>query len=305
MGNHVDTMIRHLEQPYAQLAGGQLAAQVCLLPAEVQHIAGQAVEGAMKESATMAARQFESALAQLPGSRALSIHRDRLVSKLPAALPDSLVATVLATATQSVEQVVADATGMDENPRTVNQAVADVLLRAKAEGNTATGLEMPRIINPGSRGHPELCVRPCIYFAAGTCANGADCGYCHAPHGARPAHLDKRHREQLKDMPFPERASLILPFLRKKARVLGLVQQSTELLESIESCLTLVPSGTPGDSVRQRAAVRHRTLRAALRNLGFLSLWGLLSNCKDTPQRLQAIALNDSLDLLRSHLEAQ
>ncbi|CAE8743590.1 unnamed protein product [Polarella glacialis] len=33
--------------------------------------------------------------------------------------------------------------------------------------------------NPGSMAHPELCRRPCIYFAAGSCANGSACGYCH------------------------------------------------------------------------------------------------------------------------------
>ena len=30
----------------------------------------------------------------------------------------------------------------------------------------------------GSVGHPELCRRPCIYFAAGQCRNSADCNFC-------------------------------------------------------------------------------------------------------------------------------
>ena len=30
---------------------------------------------------------------------------------------------------------------------------------------------------PGSVGHPELCRRPCIYFAQGQCRNSADCSF--------------------------------------------------------------------------------------------------------------------------------
>ncbi|CAK9008571.1 Putative tRNA/rRNA methyltransferase Rv0881 [Durusdinium trenchii] len=34
----------------------------------------------------------------------------------------------------------------------------------------------------GSLGHPQVCNRPCIYFAAGNCASGAGCSYCHVEH---------------------------------------------------------------------------------------------------------------------------
>eukprot|EP00405_Crypthecodinium_cohnii_P019577 CAMPEP_0206470730 /NCGR_PEP_ID=MMETSP0324_2-20121206/31112_1 /ASSEMBLY_ACC=CAM_ASM_000836 /TAXON_ID=2866 /ORGANISM="Crypthecodinium cohnii, Strain Seligo" /LENGTH=388 /DNA_ID=CAMNT_0053944861 /DNA_START=39 /DNA_END=1206 /DNA_ORIENTATION=- len=51
--------------------------------------------------------------------------------------------------------------------------------------------------NPGSRGHPELCSRPCSYFAVGNCGNQDTCEYCHIAHPKRPARFDRRHREML------------------------------------------------------------------------------------------------------------
>eukprot|EP00913_Durusdinium_trenchii_P020321 g19091.t1 len=53
--------------------------------------------------------------------------------------------------------------------------------------------------NPGSVGHPELCRRPCIYFAAGQCRNSADCNFCHLSHTHRSATLDKNQRQLIKD----------------------------------------------------------------------------------------------------------
>eukprot|EP00435_Cladocopium_sp_Y103_P027225 s4386_g6.t1 len=57
-----------------------------------------------------------------------------------------------------------------------------------------TALPQDVIASEGSIGHPELCRRPCFYFAKGCCENGANCGYCHLPHGERAPKLDKRQR---------------------------------------------------------------------------------------------------------------
>jgi len=70
--------------------------------------------------------------------------------------------------------------------------------------------------NPGSLGHPHLCLRPCLFFAAGECSSGDSCHYCHLSHERRPAHLDKKHREMLRDMPLQTCAWLMLPVLRRK-----------------------------------------------------------------------------------------
>lgn len=89
--------------------------------------------------------------------------------------------------------------------------------------------------NIGSVGHPELCPRPCIYFAAGFCANGANCGYCHHHHEARSAHLDKRHRALLRTLPEEERLALLLPVLRRRAEALGIREEAQELLTILKS----------------------------------------------------------------------
>ena len=39
--------------------------------------------------------------------------------------------------------------------------------------------------------HPELCMRPCLYFNAGSCANGITCQFCHLPHRKRRSELPK------------------------------------------------------------------------------------------------------------------
>merc|ERR1712183_521510 len=77
-----------------------------------------------------------------------------------------------------------------------------------------------RPTNPGSLGHPELCPRPCLYFTAGACANGRGCEFCHWPHPKRPAHLDKRRREILKAMTFPQIIEIMCPILMSKVESL-------------------------------------------------------------------------------------
>jgi hypothetical protein len=70
--------------------------------------------------------------------------------------------------------------------------------------------------NPGSAGHPEFCSRPCLYARAGRCSNGESCLFCHLPHTRRAARLDRAHRQQLRNMPFPERMSAVLLVVRDK-----------------------------------------------------------------------------------------
>jgi len=67
--------------------------------------------------------------------------------------------------------------------------------------------------NPGSRGHPELCSRPCSYFAVGNCGNQDTCEYCHIAHPKRPARFDRRHREMLCELSLSDWAGLVFPLL--------------------------------------------------------------------------------------------
>jgi len=100
--------------------------------------------------------------------------------------------------------------------------------------------------NPGSIGHPNLCPRACLYFAAGNCANGKDCGFCHMPHPKRPVRLDKRHREALRRIPFSELIEMMLPLLKSKARSLsaGCLAPSSGTADQLE-CTSLPAEVTP------------------------------------------------------------
>jgi len=93
----------------------------------------------------------------------------------------------------SMEQVAAVVQDKDYIPQSfTNQVVADELLRARirsgggkrhgasmtasaiqsARGSAAAAASSALVCNPGSQGHPELCLRPCLYFAQGNCTNG-------------------------------------------------------------------------------------------------------------------------------------
>eukprot|EP00435_Cladocopium_sp_Y103_P033447 s720_g8.t1 len=83
----------------------------------------------------------------------------------------------------------------------------------------------------GSAGHPDLCRRPCMYFAAGKCSNGAACDYCHMNHDGRTMHLDKRQREFLSKIPNEKFLALILHYLEAKADENGFRSAAKELLQ--------------------------------------------------------------------------
>mmetsp|Transcript_68995 Transcript_68995/g.135458 ORF Transcript_68995/g.135458 Transcript_68995/m.135458 type:complete len:223 (+) Transcript_68995:56-724(+) len=70
--------------------------------------------------------------------------------------------------------------------------------------------------NGGSLGHPIVCSRPCLYFAAGECANGSSCDFCHMNHPKRPHHLDKQHRAMLQNFAPEVRRAWLFAIIRAK-----------------------------------------------------------------------------------------
>eukprot|EP00439_Symbiodinium_sp_Y106_P040333 s6142_g4.t4 len=85
-----------------------------------------------------------------------------------------------------------------------------------SEGGESPMQDKPKC-NPGSAGHPELCRRPCIYFALGQCTNEADCNFCHLSHNNRSATLDKSQRQVIKQMSQHAFLSMLLQSLQSKA----------------------------------------------------------------------------------------
>lgn len=116
--------------------------------------------------------------------------------------------------------------------RNVGQEVAKVVHEGDGgSGSLAKAKATPS--NIGSRGHPELCRRPCVFVLASSgCSNGTDCGYCHGVHLAKAPHLDKRHREQLKEMTDQDKATLVLPLVRERLKKLNVIgtEASREML---------------------------------------------------------------------------
>ena len=88
--------------------------------------------------------------------------------------------------------------------------------------------------NTGSRGHPELCSRPCVLMAKGVCRNGTACGFCHERHETS-AKLDKRQRLVVKNMSALDREELLLPHIYRRLADAGLMARASPLLLLLET----------------------------------------------------------------------
>eukprot|EP00931_Biecheleriopsis_adriatica_P005155 TRINITY_DN1066_c0_g1_i1.p1 TRINITY_DN1066_c0_g1~~TRINITY_DN1066_c0_g1_i1.p1 ORF type:complete len:300 (-),score=67.65 TRINITY_DN1066_c0_g1_i1:54-953(-) len=118
-----------------------------------------------------------------------------------------------------------------EQAFTAMEGVASLAGPSRQETPPALEEIMP---SPGSLGHPEVCRRPCIFFAAGSCANGSSCGYCHMAHTERPHHLDKRQREIMQNLSQAELLYMILKSLRLRAAATNLLSEASEVIEIME-----------------------------------------------------------------------
>jgi len=126
---------------------------------------------------------------------------------------------------------VASVLSRDPDTDTLAEAGSD----SSAHSVTATIAPIPADsrISPGSWGHPDLCSRPCLYFAAGACTNGSNCEYCHLEHTKRPAHLDKRQRDTLRAITKSEWVALVMPILESRVLSLDSSPETTALVEQM------------------------------------------------------------------------
>ena len=128
-------------------------------------------------------------------------------------------------------------------------------------------------------GHPEMCTRPCLFFAAGQCQNKDSCEFCHLPHNRRPTHLDKRNRELLKSFSSEETLATILPILSEKLQKYYSNSSALQLLMELEalsanSNADILESMSTTSS--KQIARGERTLKSALRAVTLRSLLTLL-----------------------------
>ncbi|CAE7245175.1 strG [Symbiodinium natans] len=85
----------------------------------------------------------------------------------------------------------------------------------------------------GSRGHPHLCRRPCIYFVAGKCETGARCNYCHMSHEGRTAKMDKQQRSKFNAMGCREGLLLLHRLLTVTATENGFLPLAKDFLDLV------------------------------------------------------------------------
>jgi len=211
--------------------------------------------------------------------------KESIVNSLPQTLPETVrrIGEVTNYTVRHATEVVVEG-GVGDCGYVANSVVADTLLRAK-EGDSLQ-VEDAELDNPGSRGHPELCSRACLYYPLGKCTNGMDCKFCHLQHSKRSTHLDKRHREMLRGMPFHERFRLILPVLKTK---LEGVDTHRDLNASLMALLASLGQTNPAIQDDRKRAKEIRTLQAALRFMSAKSLAALLYNAPipgDAPEYL-------------------
>lgn len=177
-----------------------------------------------------------------------------------------------------------------------------------------------RPTNSGSRGHPELCRRPCAFFsAAAGCMNGAKCGYCHVPHVARVPHLDKRQRDQLKEVSERERVALVTPLLHERLVRWGVADTpaAKQLLAAVQRhCATStneVATASLPEVQDKRLSSKRRTLQSwlakthSLRALLSLLFRGAGALVESEPKVSGTIGMDDVVDAvnkLRDYVES-
>ncbi|CAK0808404.1 unnamed protein product, partial [Prorocentrum cordatum] len=267
----------------------EMVTELWTIPEELEQITGQAVDEAVQESKRAATRHCDRVMRSLPEDAGVSRQalRDAKLH-IAEAVPEMFTETMRAlrrTTTANVKHAVAHVDDPSEVPVT-NCLIADVLLRAKAgieEPSTHAGLgatAAPSILNPGagggchrnagSLGHPEMCVRPCLYFLRGQCTNSDACRFCHYQHPIRPVHLGRPHRKTLEAATAAECIGSALPIIERKLVTLNL---STDALKEYSSQQRAGPDGAV---VVAGSRVKPRELRTLERAFNALSMRSLL-----------------------------
>lgn len=172
--------------------------------------------------------------------------------------------------------------------------VVDVALAPEDDGESDSGR-----YSKGTRGHPEVCKRPCVHFFARGCALGASCNYCHAEHPKRPISLDKAQRRLLGKVEEQHLLEIVLGQLRDRAERKGFYKEAGHILQMLEERWTLLhnpdlpASWSPGEQ---------QTMRRVLGKMTFAGLVGLALARSSEPSDKYSQDVNSALEQLRQAL---
>mmetsp|Transcript_28450 Transcript_28450/g.66696 ORF Transcript_28450/g.66696 Transcript_28450/m.66696 type:complete len:275 (+) Transcript_28450:38-862(+) len=86
----------------------------------------------------------------------------------------------------------------------------------------------------GSTGHPQLCRRPCVYFAVGECSSGSSCLYCHHSHPERSVKLDKAQRRRFQELDVGIVLGMLHDLMCTQAREHGFSDEAGHVLALVE-----------------------------------------------------------------------
>lgn len=145
----------------------------------------------------------------------------------------------------------------------------------------------------GSLGHPELCHRPCLFFARERCQSGSECRYCHLDHSDRPAGLDKSQRQAVKLLSQGQLLSLLLPHLQTRAEERGFLEEAEDILQ------------LAGQSSEEPIAISNtlqRKLHKVFRKMSFSGMLGLI---RQAMTEGEAEELSAATNRLRTSLSAR
>mmetsp|Transcript_33257 Transcript_33257/g.66024 ORF Transcript_33257/g.66024 Transcript_33257/m.66024 type:complete len:292 (+) Transcript_33257:30-905(+) len=193
-------------------------------------------------------RQRCREVAQAPDARAMQ----PLAAEAEFAAKNSILSSLLLRARVEAE----GECGQDETVEGETRAPSRM-----SDHSPATTTSARFFCNTGSIGHPDLCFRPCLYFAANQCVNGASCEFCHMTHTKRASHLNKQHREQLRDMDDDRVRALILPMVRAKAAAFDAAENTTRAVDRLALACGVA------ESRRLRLSRDERSLKVALKGM--------------------------------------
>ena len=130
---------------------------------------------------------------------------------------------------------------------------------------SARAPEMSSSLVPGGHGHPEVCSRPCVRFAYGSCANGDSCSYCHLGHPTPKTKLDKTQRQYYDSLAESQVLSLVLPFLKRRGNLHRICNEMSCVLGLLEDRLADQPAAhIPMWKVQELERSLHRMSTARL-----------------------------------------
>ncbi|CAJ1414820.1 unnamed protein product [Effrenium voratum] len=166
------------------------------------------------------------------------------------------------------------------------------------DSESGLSLSASNASNPGSVGHPELCRRPCIYFAAGECKNSEGCNFCHLSHAHRSATLDKNQRQLIKELDKHEFLSVLLRCLQNKAAQGKFQPEAQSVLDLFEARLLKEPVQMGKE---EPSKAKMNNLERALGRMTFFSVASLTTRAQFDKEFLDCC--KTEVGKLRAHFD--